>query len=194
IALWAGISGGGAALGPVASGFLLEHFHWGWVFRINVPIILVALFAGAKVVPKSKDPEQQPLDLPGAALSIVGLGALVYAIIEAPNHGWFATNTLVVFAVAVAALVLFVLRELATDHPMLDLRLFKDRRFSVASGGMTLTFFAMFGTFFLVAQYFQLVLGYSPLESGLLQLPMAFIMMFVSPQAPKLVARFGSAR
>ena len=194
IAMWAGISGGGAALGPIASGFILEHFHWGWVFRINVPIILLALVAGALIVPKSKDPEEQPLDLPGAALSIVGLAALVYAIIEGPHEGWFSVHTIVVFAVAVAAMGLFVLRELRTDHPMLDLRLFKDRRFSVASGGMTLTFFAMFGTFFLVAQYFQLVLGYSPLKSGLLQLPMAVVMMAVAPQAPKLVARFGAAR
>ncbi|MCB0976331.1 MAG: DHA2 family efflux MFS transporter permease subunit [Acidimicrobiales bacterium] len=194
IAMWAGISGGGAALGPIASGFLLEHFHWGWVFRINVPIIIGALVAGALIVPKSKDPEEQPLDLPGAALSIVGLGALVYAIIEAPHDGWLSTHTLGMFAVAAIAIALFIRRELHTPTPMLDLRLFKDRRFSVASGGMTLTFFAMFGTFFLVAQYFQLVLGYSPLESGLLQLPMAFIMMGVAPQAPKLVARFGVNR
>jgi EmrB/QacA subfamily drug resistance transporter len=194
IAMWAGISGGGAALGPIASGFILEHFHWGWVFRINVPIIIVALVAGAIVVPKSKDPEEQPLDLPGAALSILGLGSLVYAIIEGPLKGWMSVETLGVFAFSAVMLGLFVLRELRTDHPMLDLRLFKDRRFSVASGGMTLTFFAMFGTFFLVAQYFQLVLGYSPLKSGLLQLPMAMVMMAVAPQAPKLVARFGAAR
>jgi EmrB/QacA subfamily drug resistance transporter len=194
IATWAGISGGGAALGPIASGFILEHFHWGWVFRINVPVILIALVAGAFIVPKSKDPEEQPLDIPGALLSIVGLVALVYAIIEAPAHGWLSGETLGVFAIAIVGLGLFVWRELNAAHPMLDLRLFKDRRFSVASGGMTLTFFAMFGTFFLVAQYFQLVLGYSPLKSGLLQLPMALVMMSVAPQAPKLVARFGPYR
>lgn len=194
IAMWAGISGGGAALGPIASGFILEHFHWGWVFRINVPIILIALVAGAFVVPRSKDPTSQPLDLPGAALSIIALSSLVYAIIEGPHEGWTAPITLACFGLAVGAMALFILRELNTDHPMLDLRLFRDRRFSVASGGMTLTFFAMFGTFFLVSLYFQLVLGYTPLESGLLQLPMAFIMMFTAPQAPKLVARFGPNR
>jgi len=194
IATWAGISGGGAALGPIASGFILEHFHWGWVFRVNIPIILVALVAGAIIVPRSKDPEEQPLDLPGAFLSMVGLSALVYAIIEGPHRGWTGGVTLLMFAIAAAAMALFIVRELHTDHPMLDLRLFQDRRFSVASGGMTLTFFAMFGTFFLVSLYFQLVLGYTPLESGLLQLPMAFIMMFTAPQAPKLVARFGPNR
>jgi Na+/melibiose symporter-like transporter len=166
----------------------------GSVFLINVPIIVVALIAGAVLVPTSKDPDQQPLDLPGAGLSIIGLGALVYAIIEGPHFGWTSGRTLGTFVLALVTLGLFGLRELTARHPMLDLRLFRDRRFSVASAGMTLTFFAMFGTFFLVAQYFQLVLGYSPLESGLFQLPMAFVIMSVAPQAPKLVARFGAAR
>ncbi len=194
IAVWAGISGGGAALGPVASGFLLEHFWWGSVFLVNVPMILIALVAGRILVPTSRDPEQPPLDIPGALLSIVGLGALVYGIIEGPLHGWTSGQTLGTFAVAATFIGLFGWRELNTPHPMLDLRYFKDRRFSVASGGMTLIFFAMFGTFFLVSQYFQLVLGYSPLESGLFQLPMAFVMMGLSPQVPKLVGRFGVAR
>lgn len=194
IAVWAGISGGGAAIGPVASGFLLEHFYWGSVFLVNVPMILAALVLGAVLVPKSKDPEEQPLDLLGALLSIVGLVALVYAIIEGPTKGWTSPETLGTFLLAAVALGLFGLWESRTRYPMLDLRLFRDRRFSIASGGMTLTFFAMFGTFFLVAQYFQLVLGYSPLKTGLLQLPMAVVMMSIAPQVPKVVARFGAHR
>lgn len=194
IAVWAGISGGGAAVGPVASGFLLEHFWWGSVFLVNVPVIVLALIAGKVLLPTSRDPEQPPLDIPGALLSIVGLGALVYGIIEGPMHGWRSTQTLTTFAVAAVVLALFGWREVTARHPMLNLRFFKDRRFSVASGGMTLIFFAMFGTFFLVSQYFQLVLGYSPLESGLFQLPMAFVMMGLSPQVPRLVARFGVGR
>lgn len=194
IAVWAGISGGGAALGPVASGYLLEHFYWGSVFLVNVPMILAALLLGAFLVPRSKDPGEHPLDLPGAGLSIVALSALVFAIIEGPHKGWTSTETVGTFLLAVVAGLAFVRRERSTPHPMLDLQLFRDRRFSVASGGMTLTFFAMFGTFFLVAQYFQLVLGYSPLESGLLQLPMAFLMMGLAPQVPKFVARFGAHR
>ncbi len=194
IAIWAGISGGGAAIGPIGSGFLLEHFWWGSVFLVNVPLILGSLILGRTLVPTSKDPDEQPLDILGAGLSIVGLGALVYAIIEGPHHGWFSGRTVLTFLVAVVALVLFGLRELTARHPMLDLRLFRDRRFSVASAGMTLTFFAMFGTFFLVAQYFQLVLEYSPLESGLLQLPMAIVMMSIAPNVPKFVARYGAAR
>jgi EmrB/QacA subfamily drug resistance transporter len=194
IAVWAGISGGGAALGPIASGFLLEHFWWGSVFLVNVPMIALALVAGKILLPTSRDPEQPPLDIPGALLSIVGLGTLVYGIIEGPLHGWTSGATLATFATSFVFLGLFGWWELRTPHPMLDLRYFRDRRFSVASGGMTLIFFAMFGTFFLVSQYFQLVLGYSPLESGLFQLPMAFVMMGLSPQVPKLVNRFGVAR
>ncbi|MBX3284214.1 MAG: MFS transporter [Acidimicrobiales bacterium] len=194
IAIWAGISGGGAAIGPIASGYLLEHFWWGSVFLVNLPVILIALVAGAILVPTSKDPEEQPLDIPGAALSIVALGSLVYGIIEGPSHGWGSTETLTTFALSAVAMGLFLWRESTARYPMLDLKLFRDRRFSVASGGMTLTFFAMFGTFFLVAQYFQLVLGYSPFQSGLLQLPMAIVMMALAPNIPKFVARFGAAR
>ena len=194
IGIWAGIAGGGAAIGPVASGFLVQNFWWGSVFLVNVPVILFALVAGKVLIPTSKDPEEQPLDIPGALLSILGLGSLVYGIIEAPSHGWLSGQTLGTFAVSFALLAGFVARELTAEHPMLDLRLFRDRRFSVASGGMTLTFFAMFGTFFLVSQYFQLVLGYSPFKSGLLQLPMALVMMGLAPQVPKIVARFGASR
>ncbi|MDP1820794.1 MAG: MFS transporter [Acidimicrobiales bacterium] len=191
IAVWAGIAGGGGAVGPVASGFLLEHFWWGSVFLVNVPVIVLALVGGRLLIPTSSDPEQPPLDLPGALLSILGLGALVYGIIEGPHHGWTSSQTLGTFAFAAAGLAAFVWRELTARHPMLDLRYFSDRRFSVASGGMTLVFFAMFGTFFLVSQYFQLVLGYSPLESGLFQAPMAVVMMALSPQVPRIVGRFG---
>jgi len=194
IAIWAGISGGGAALGPIASGWLLEHFFWGSVFLVNVPVILLAAVAGAVLVPKSKDPAEAPLDVPGALLSIVGLGALVYAIIEAPHRGWLSSETLLTFGLAALALGLFGWREARAHHPMLDLSLFRDRRFSVASAGITLTFFAMFGTFFLMAQYLQMVLEYTPFESGLFQLPFAFIMVLVAPRVPKLVARFGAAR
>jgi len=194
IAVWAGISGAGAALGPIISGWLLNHYWWGSVFLVNVPVILVAMVLGAVFVPKSKNPEEHPVDLLGVLLSIVGLSALVYAIIEAPNWGWTSPSTIGVFALAVTALVGFALWEMRAEFPMLDLRLFRDRRFSVASAGMALIFFAMFGTFFMVAQYFQMVLGYSPLDSGLLMLPWAAVMMVLSPMVPGLVARFGAHR
>ena len=182
IAIWAGVSGGGAAIGPIASGLLLEHFWWGSVFLVNVPVIMHRRWSPARSCsPRSKDPGEHPIDVPGAALSIVALSSLVYGIIEGPHNGWTSPTTLGAFAVSAVAIAGSSGGSRPPRNPMLDLKLFRDRRFSVASGGMTLTFFAMFGTFFLLAQYLQLVLGYSPLESGLLQLPFAFIIMFVAP-------------
>jgi EmrB/QacA subfamily drug resistance transporter len=194
IAIWAGISMAGAAIGPVASGFLLEHFWWGAVFLVNAPIVAAALVAGWYVLPTSRDPEQHKLDPIGAVLSIAGLSSLVYAIIEAPTHGWLSAQSAVWFGGAVVVLAGFLWWEMTAREPMLDLRFFRDRRFSVASGGMALTYFAMFGTLFLVTQYLQLVLGYSPLEAGLSQLPVAIVLIVVSPQTPRLSARVGSNR
>jgi EmrB/QacA subfamily drug resistance transporter len=194
IGVWAGIAGGGGAIGPIASGFLLGHFWWGSVFLVNIPVIVLAFVAGKVLLPTSRDPEQPPLDLPGALLSILGLVSLVYGIIEGPSHGWLSATTLATFLLSAVVLALFGWRETHTDHPMLDLKLFRDRRFSVASGGMTLVFFAMYGTFFLVSQYFQLVLGYSPFASGLFQLPMAIVMMTMAPRSAGLVAKYGVHR
>ncbi|MDQ2648965.1 MAG: MFS transporter, partial [Actinomycetota bacterium] len=194
IGLWAGIAAGGAALGPVTTGFLLEHFWWGSVFLVNVPIVAMAFVLGARLVPKSPDRGDEPLDLPGAGLSILAIGALVYAIIEAPLHGWASSDTLLVFAGAAVLLGLFFWRERTAAHPMLDLALFRDPRFSVASAGIAFAFFAMFGTFFLVTQYLQLVLGYRPMTAGLTMLPVSLTMTILAPQAPRLVARFGAAR
>jgi len=194
IAVWAGISGGGAAIGPVASGFLLEHFSWGSVFLVNVPIVALALVAGYILLPKSKDPEPERLDPLGALLSIAGLGALVYAIIEAPRHGWASGQSLMWFGLAAVLIAVFLLWELRNTTPMLNLRYFLDPRFGVAAGVITLIFFSMFGFFFLLTQYFQLVLGYGTLEAGVKQLPFAAVMIVSAPQAPKLAARYGVNR
>jgi EmrB/QacA subfamily drug resistance transporter len=194
IAVWAGISGAGAAIGPVVCGFLLEHFWWGSVFLVNVPIIVVALVAGRLLLPRSRDPEQSRLDIPGAVLSILTVGSLVYGIIEGPNSGWASVATILRFGAAFVFGVLFILWERRVAEPMLDLTLFRNRRFSVASAGMTLTFFAMFGVFFLMTQYFQLVLGFGTLKAGLAQLPFALMIMAVAPQGPRFVARYGPAK
>jgi EmrB/QacA subfamily drug resistance transporter len=194
IAIWAGISGAGAAIGPLASGLLLEHYWWGSVFLVNIPIIAVAFIGGAVLVPKSKDRTATPLDPLGAVLSIIGMSTLVYAIIEGPNHGWVSESSLLWFGAAVLALGLFVVWESHTPHPMLDLKLFKDRRFAVSSSGISLTFFAMFGTFYMMTQYLQFVLDYSPLGAAVRLLPLSAVLMAVAPQTPKLVARFGADR
>ncbi len=191
IAVWAGISGGGAAIGPVASGFLLEHFSWGSVFLVNVPIVAIALVAGYVLLPKSRDPEPERLDPTGALLSIAALGALVYAIIEAPRRGWASGDSLLWFGLAAVLISIFLLWELRNTTPMLNLRYFLDPRFGVAAGVITLLFFAMFGFFFLLTQYFQLVLGYGTLEAGVKQLPFAAVMIVCAPQAPRLAAKFG---
>jgi len=192
IAIWAGISGAGAAIGPIASGLLLEHYWWGSVFLVNIPIIAFALAAGYVLVPRSKDSTRTPLDPVGALLSIVGLSALVYAIIEGPHHGWVSVESALWFTGAAAALLAFGFWEWRNRHPMLELRLFRNVRFAVSSGGITLVFFAMFGTFFLVTQYLQGVLDYSPLGAAVRLLPISIVMMTIAPQTPKLVARFGA--
>jgi EmrB/QacA subfamily drug resistance transporter len=194
ISVWAGIAAGGAALGPPVSGFLIEHFWWGSVFLINVPLLVVAIIAGRLLLPESRNPDEHHVDVPGALLSILGISALVYAIIEAPVHGWDSTETLIAFLLAAVALAAFVVRERRTTQPMFDLALLRDVRFSSASVGIGVCFFAMFGVMFLLAQYLQMVLGYSPFRAGLLMLPMPLTMMLVAPQAPKLVTRFGISR
>ena len=194
IAIWASITGAAGALGPVASGYLLGHFWYGSVFLINVPIIIVALVAGKFFVPKSRDPEEASLDPIGACLSIVGIVALVYGLIEAPDKGWGSAATLTALAVAVVVLALFVAWELHTDEPMLDMHYFRNPAFSTGTGGMILVFVSMYGVMFLISQYFQLVLGYTALTAALRLLPIALIMLVVAPFTPRLSARFGAHR
>lgn len=194
IAIWAGITGAAGAIGPVASGLLLGHFWYGAVFLVNVPIILLALVAGFFLVPKSKDPEQGKLDPVGAVLSIIGIVSLVYGLIEAPDKGWTSPATLIAFGVGIIVLTAFAFWELHHDEPMLDMRFFKNGAFSTGTTGMILVFMAMYGVMFLITQYFQLILGYTALDSAVRFLPMAPIMIIVAPLTPRLSERFGANR
>lgn len=191
IAAWAAVSGLGIIGGPVLGGWLLEHFWWGSVFLVNVPIVLIAVLAGYFLVPESKDPNATPLDPIGAGLSIVGLSALVYAIIEAPANGWTDPLILAGFAIAAVLLGLMVWWELRTPHPMLQMSFFRNPRFSAASASITLVFFAMFGTVFLIAQYLQFVLGFTPFEAGLRVMPVATLIV-AAPLSARLTEKFGS--
>jgi EmrB/QacA subfamily drug resistance transporter len=192
--VWAGVSGLGIVIGPLGGGLLLEHFAWGSVFLVNVPICLTAIVLGYFFVPNSRDPSEGKLDPLGAVLSIVGLSGLLFGIIEAPDQGWSSPTVLLGFGVGIVFIAGFFAWELHTTHPMLDIRFFKNPRFSAASATITLTYFALFGSTFLLTQYFQFVLGYTPLKAGMMTAPVAIGIMVCAPQAPKLVDRFGTKK
>lgn len=192
IAVWAGFAGAGGAIGLLSSGLLLEHFWWGSVFFVNVPIVLLTFVPIARFVPNSRDEEQRPLDPLGALLSIGGLGSLLFGIINGPEHGWTHPATLAAFVAAGALLAGFVRYEAGASHPMLDPRLFRIRRLAVGSLTVGVAFFAMFGMFFLITLYLQFVQGYSALGAALRMLPVAVTLILVSPQGPRAVARLGA--
>ena len=192
IGIWAGASAIGLAVGPILGGWLLEHFPWGSVFLINVPVVIFALVAGQLILPNSRDPEAPPLDPIGAVLSIVGLVSFVYGIIEAPTNGWGSGEIVASFATAAVGLSAFLIWELRCDHPMLNLRFFRNPSFSAANATVTLTFFALSSALFFLTQYFQFVLGYSPLETGFRLLPMVATLMVMAPISPRLAERFGN--
>ncbi len=192
IAIWAGMAGMGVALGPVVGGWLLEHYWWGSVFLINLPIVLLALVSGRLLLPESRDPSETRLDVTGAVLSVATIGALLWAIIEAPVRGWTDPLTVVSFLGAVVLLGVFIWWERRIPHPMLDVAFFADPRFSAASASIALVFFALFGSFFLFTQLLQFVLGYSALEAGLRLLPISLVMGVVSPISARLVERIGT--
>jgi EmrB/QacA subfamily drug resistance transporter len=193
IAAWAAVAGLGIILGPILGGWLLENFWWGSIFLINVFVAAVAIIAGFFLVPESKDPAATPLDPVGAVLSIAGLVTLIYAIIEAPSKGWTDPVVLASFGIAIVLIGLFLWWENRTEHPMLRLEFFENPRFSAASVAITLVFFAMFGTVFLLTQYLQFVLGYTPLEAGVRVMPVA-TMIVAAPLSARLTERFGTKR
>ena len=173
IGIWGAMTGLGVAVGPIAGGWLLEHFWWGSVFVAMVPVAAVGVLAGALFVPTSRDPATPPLDLGGLGLSTLTMGTLVFTIIEAPDRGWTAPATIGGFAAAAIGALVFVAWERRRAHPMLDISLFRNLRFTAASGSITTAFFALAGFGFLITQYFQFLKGYSPFSTGLRILPVA---------------------
>lgn len=195
IGIWAAVAGIGVAAGPLFGGFLLDHFWWGSIFLINVPICIVAVVMGWFLVPPSKSAEVgHRLDPVGALLSIVALVGLLYGIIEIPEKGWSSPEVLFAVGAGIVFLGLFTWWEMRSDHPMLDLNFFRNPRFSAASMTITINYFVMFGSTFLIVQYFQFILGYSPLKAGVMTAPVAVGLMVMSPQSHKLVARWGTTR
>ena len=192
IGIWAGVASAGIALGPLIGGFLIGHFWWGSVFLVNVPVAIIAILAGHFVLPTSRDPEAKRLDPIGAVLSIAALMTILWAVIEAPTKGWGSTTILTAFGLGAALLAGFIVWELNCSHPMLELRFFRNRRFTAANVAVTLVFFAMFGSSFLITQELQFVLGYDALKAGLAMLPIALPMLVLGPVSARLVERFGT--
>jgi EmrB/QacA subfamily drug resistance transporter len=194
IGVWSAVSGAAVAFGPVTGGLLLEHFWWGSVFLINVPIVAVALLLQAVFVPESKDPNAERLDISGFLLSIAFVSVLVYTIIEGPHRGWTSTESIAGFIGTALFVAAFIWRERNTEHPLLDVRVFRDMRVTAATSAIAIAFFSLFGFTFLVTQYFQFVRGYDPLESGLRTLPFAFGAGITAPIAARLAIKFGPKR
>lgn len=194
IGVWSAVSGMAVAFGPVAGGFLLEHFWWGSVFLINIPIVVVALAIGHVLIPDSRDEHRGRFDMVGLVLSIVAVGALVFTVIESPHWGWGSSASNIGFAIAAAALVAFVHYESRRAEPLLDVTFFRNPRFSAATGSIGIAFFCLFGFTFLVTQYFQFVRGYEPLESGLRTVPFAVGAGVTAPLAARAALKWGTTR
>ncbi|MGW5033039.1 MFS transporter [Streptomyces nigra] len=193
IGIWAGGVGLAIAIGPITGGLLLDHFWWGSVFLINVPIVLLALALMLWLVPDSRDPRPGRIDPIGVVLSVAGLVLLVYGIIKGGQLADFTDPAvLLTIGAGLAVLAAFVVFEKRSDHPSIDVGYFRDKVFSAAIGVIALVFFALMGVTFFSVFYTQSVRGYSPLETGLLMLPLAAAQMIFAPRARLLVDRFGN--
>src|SRR6201988_1557733 len=192
IGLWGAIAGVAIAMGPIVGGWLLERFSWAAVFIAMAPVAAVAVGLAALVVPTSKDPGAAAPDIPGLVLSSATMALLVFTIIEAPTYGWTAPRSVAGFAVSAILLAAFIVRERQAAYPMLDVRLFRNLRFSAASGAVTVSFFTLFGFIFLITQYFQFVRGYGPLSTGGRLLPVALSVGIGSVAGTQLAVRAGT--
>jgi EmrB/QacA subfamily drug resistance transporter len=192
IGIWTGAVGLGVAIGPITGGFLLEHFWWGSIFLINLPVVAAGLLAVTVLVPESRDPQPGRPDLVGMALSVVGLVALVYGIIDGGEHGFDRPVAWATILTGLVVLAGFVAWERRTRFPSLDVRLFRNPRFATATGVIALMFFAALGVFFFTTFFLQLVRGYSPLQAGAMLLPFAASQLLFAPRSAAMVARFGA--
>ncbi|MET9830871.1 MFS transporter [Streptomyces sp. NPDC006385] len=177
IGIWAAVNSLGFATGPLIGGFMLDHFWWGAIFLINLPVAALGLVAVVMLVPESKNPRGDRPDLLGAVLSTIGMASLVFAIISGPEHGWTSGRVLATAAVAVVVLAAFAYWESRIPYPMLDIHFFRNQRFTGAVAGAVLITFGMGGSLFLLTQHMQFVLGYGPLEAGLRTAPLALMIV-----------------
>jgi EmrB/QacA subfamily drug resistance transporter len=186
---WSGIAGLAVAMGPLVGGAVVDGISWQWIFWLNVPVGLVLLPLATQLT-ESKGPDKA-LDLPGLGLASVGLLGLVWGLIHGNGDGWTSPTIVGALGLGALALAAFVAWELRTAQPMLPMRFFRDRAFAAANGASLFMYFGMFGSIFLLTQFFQTAQGYSPLESGLRVLPWTIMPMFVAPIAGALSDRIG---
>jgi len=192
IGLWGAVAGVAIAMGPIVGGWLLERYSWAAIFIAMAPVAAVAAVAVALAVPASKDPAAPAVDIPGLVLSSATMALLVFTIIEAPTYGWTAARSVAGFVGSAVLLAAFIAWERRAAHPMLDVRLFRNMRFSAASGAVTVSFFTLFGFIFLITQYFQFVRGYGPLSTGVRLLPVALSVGIGSVAGTQLAVRAGT--
>ncbi|MET9442776.1 MFS transporter [Streptomyces sp. NPDC006610] len=193
IGIWAGGVGLAIAIGPITGGVLLDHFWWGSVFLVNVPIVVIAVALMVWLVPDSRDPNPGRVDPVGVLLSVAGLVLLVYGVIEGGRLADFGDPTVLgTIGAGLAVLTAFVLFEKRSDHPSLDVTHFRDKVFSAAVCAIALVFFALMGVTFFAVFYTQSVRGFSPLKTGLLLLPLAVAQLIFAPRARLVVDRFGN--
>ncbi len=192
VSIWSAVGGGAAILGLVAAGALLVAFSWRSIFALNVLLAAVSLLGTLRFVPESANHDAPRLDVAGAVIAVAALVAFVFSVIEAPTDGWLATRTLVGLILALALLATFILWELRQPHPLLDPRVFRNRRLATGSMSIFVQFFAFFGFTFIGMQYLQLVRGDTPLLAAVQVLPLAAVMVPTSRLAPGLTARYGT--
>ncbi|HEY3492039.1 MAG TPA: MFS transporter, partial [Solirubrobacterales bacterium] len=195
IGVWAGMSAIGLAVGPILGGLILNSTEaWGWIFYINVPIVILGQVMIRRSVEKSKDPAAAPIDVPGAALSLAGLFALFYGLIEGPVQGWDSAPVLGAFVLAAVLLTWFIRYELRAKFPELDPRLFLSAPFTSGMLAITVAFLALMGLVYELTLYLQTVRDYSPLKAGVALVPFAVALLIVAPLAPKIAERRGDRR
>jgi DHA2 family multidrug resistance protein-like MFS transporter len=192
VGVWTAIAAGGFAVGPVIGGALLEVLDWPWVFALQVPVVLVAIVAVLRLVPEWRSADPGPWDPIGVVLSITGTIALVWGIKEVSKHGFGDAEALGTLAVGAGALTAFVRRQRKLTHPLLDVALFRDRRFSTSALAVLAVFFGFGGLLLLLTQFLQIVQGHGPLEAGLRLLPLALAAGIASPLTDAAVRRVGA--
>jgi EmrB/QacA subfamily drug resistance transporter len=192
IAAWAAVAGLGIAIGPIAGGWMIEHFSWNAMFLFNLPAVVLLVVGTLVLVPESRDPAAPKLDWRGCVLSFTGLSGVVWALIEAPDRGWTDPSILAASGAGFAVLGAFTWWERRCPEPMVDVSVFRNLRFSAASLSVTFVYFALMGVMYFLTTYLQSVLGHDALEAGVRMLPIAAGMMVTAKSSVLLTSRLGT--